>query len=93
MSVYFIANVKIHNQNEFDKYLETVDSTIENFGGKYLSVDKNPEIIEGKWNYSRFVLLEFPDKKTLKEWYNSGEYQAILKYRLSAAESDTIIAG
>ncbi|MCL1928079.1 MAG: DUF1330 domain-containing protein [Treponema sp.] len=91
MSVYFIANVRIHNQIEFDKYLETVDSTIEKFGGKYLAVDKNPEIIEGKWNYSRLVLLEFPDKKTLKEWYNSDEYQKILKYRLSSAESDIII--
>ena len=93
MSVYFIANVRIHNQIEFDKYLKTVDSTIEKSGGKYLAVDKNPEIIEGKWNYSRLVLLEFPDKKTLKKWYNSDEYQEILKYRLSSAESDIIITG
>ena len=93
MSVYFIANIRIHDQSEYDKYLEKVDSVFNKFGGKYLTVDKNPEGIEGEWNYSRLVLIEFSDKKSLKKWYNSDEYQEILKFRLSSADCDSIIAG
>ncbi|MCL1812958.1 MAG: DUF1330 domain-containing protein [Treponema sp.] len=93
MSAYFIANIRIYKPDEFDKYLEKVDLVLKKFNGKYLCVDSNPERIEGKWDYSRLVLLEFQDKKSLKEWYNSKEYQEILKLRLSSAECDTIIVG
>ena len=91
MSAYFIANLKIHDQDEYQKYLIYVENTVSKFNGKYLAVDKNPEILEGKWDYSRLVLIEFPDKELLNKWYYSPEYQEILKIRLSSAESDTII--
>ena len=91
MSAYFVANLKIHDQDEYQKYLIHVENTVSKFHGKCLAVDKNPEILEGKWDYSRLVLIEFPDKELLKKWYYSPEYQEILKIRLSSAESDTII--
>ena len=91
MSAYFIANIKIHDENEYQKYLENVDNVFKKFNGKYLTVDEKPEVLEGKWNYSRLVLIEFPDKDSLKKWYYSSEYQDILKFRLSGADSDTII--
>ena len=91
MSAYFIANIKIHDESEYQKYLENVDCVFEKFNGKYLTVDEKPEILEGKWDYSRLVLIEFPDKDSLKKWYSSSEYQDILKFRLSGADCDTII--
>jgi uncharacterized protein (DUF1330 family) len=92
MSSFFVANIKIKNDIEYNEYLKNVDNVFKKFKGKYLIVDKNPEILEGQWDYSRFVLIEFPDKETLKEWYYSKDYQEILKFRLSGAECDTIIA-
>ena len=91
MSAYFIANIFIKDMNEYNKYLEKVDAVFSEFNGKYLAVDEKPEIIEGEWNYSRIVLIEFPNKESLKKWYTSEEYQNILKYRLSSAKCDTII--
>jgi uncharacterized protein (DUF1330 family) len=91
MSAYFIANLKIHDQDEYQKYLIYVEDTVTKYHGKYLVVDKNPEILEGKWDYSRLVLIEFPDKEALKKWYHSAEYQDILKMRLSSADGDVII--
>jgi len=93
MSAYFIANIKIHDENEYKKYLAHVDAVFSKFNGKYLTVDGNPEVVEGKWDYSRLVLIEFPNKKSLHEWYNSAEYQEILKYRLFAADCDSIVVG
>ena len=91
MSVYFIANIRINNEDEYQKYLKGADAVFSKFNGKYLTVDKNPVILEGKWNYSRLVLIEFPDKGSLHKWYYSDDYQAILIHRLLAAECDTIV--
>jgi uncharacterized protein (DUF1330 family) len=93
MSAYFIANIAIHDEAEYGKYLERVDGVFQKFNGKYLAVDANPEVLEGTWNYSRVVLIEFPDRDALKAWYHSSEYQEIVKHRLNAAVCDTIIAG
>ena len=92
LSAYFIANIRINDDNEYQKYLEGVDKVFNKYDGEYLVVDNNPTIIEGKWDYSRLVLIEFPDKDSLKKWYYSDDYQTILKYRLLAAECDTIMA-
>ncbi len=91
MSAYFIANIRISNEKEYQKYLESVDIVFSKFNGKYLCVDKSPVVLEGKWDYSRLVLIEFSDKDSLSKWYNSDEYQAILRHRLLAAECDTIM--
>ena len=91
MSAYFIANIRIHDEDEYQKYLKCVDDVFSNFNGKYLKVDNDPLILEGKWDYSRLVLIEFPDKELLNKWYYSDEYQDILKYRLAAADCDTIV--
>lgn len=93
MSAYFIANIAIHDDTEYQKYLERVDGVFQKFNGKYLAVDQSPEVLEGAWNYSRVVLIEFPDRESLKAWYYSTEYQQIVRHRLNAAACDTIIAG
>jgi uncharacterized protein (DUF1330 family) len=93
MSAYFIANILVHDEAEYQKYLERVDEVFQKFNGKYLAVDKAPEVLEGKWEYSRVALIEFPDRESLKAWYYSNEYQEILRHRLHAADCDTIIAG
>lgn len=91
MSYYFSAQIKINDKDEYQNYIEKVDEVFSKFNGKYLAVDDNPVIMEGKWNYSRSVLIEFPTKKDFENWYNSKEYQSILKHRLNGANCDTIL--
>jgi len=91
VSAYFIANIRIDNEDEYLKYIECVDDVFSKFNGKYLKVDNNPVILEGEWEYSRLVLIEFPDKDSLNKWYFSDEYQAILKHRLVGAKCDSLM--
>ena len=93
MSAYFIANIAIHDEAEYQKYLDRLDDVFRKFGGTYLTVDASPEVLEGEWNYTRVVLIEFPDREALKKWYYSKEYEEIVKFRLAGADCDTIIAG
>jgi uncharacterized protein (DUF1330 family) len=91
MSYYFIANIKIKNLDEYKKYLNEASEIFSKYNGKYLAVDDKPQILEGKWNYTRTVLIEFKSKEDFEMWYNSDDYQRILKYRLKASECDTIL--
>lgn len=91
MSYYFIAQIKIHEEEEYKKYLKDTDEVFSKFDGKYLAVDTNPQVLEGTWKYDRVIIIQFPNKMKFEQWYNSPEYQAILKYRLNAAKCDTLL--
>ena len=91
MSYYFMANIRIKDDLEYQKYIDKADEIFTKFKGSYLAVDNIPEVVEGNWDYSRAVLIRFDSKDDFKAWYRSDEYQEILKFRLSASESDTIL--
>ena len=91
MSVYFIANIQIRDENEYQKYLDRAGEIFRKFNGRYLAVDDNPLILEGKWDYTRTVLIAFNKKADFEAWYHSGDYRKILDYRLKSADCDTLL--
>lgn len=91
MSCYFMANIKVNNDQEYQRYLDGAEEVFARFKGSYLAVDNQPEVLEGSWNYSRVVLIRFENKEELEAWYWSREYQEILKYRLSASHCDSLL--
>ncbi len=91
MSVYFIANIKLEDEQEYQKYLDGCKEVFEKYLGEYLAVDDHPVLLEGSWNYSKTVIIRFPSKEDFNNWYHSVEYQELLKHRLKGALCDTIL--
>jgi uncharacterized protein (DUF1330 family) len=91
MSCYFIAQIKIIDDKEYQKYLEQASGIFKKYNGKYLSVDNNPLVLEGHWDYTRTVLIEFGSTEDFNNWYKSDDYQNILKHRLNAAICDSVL--
>lgn len=91
MSAYFVAQITIHDEREYGKYLAACERVFENFNGEYLAVDTNPQILEGEWLHQRLVIIRFPSAEDLKKWYNSPAYQEILKFRLAGARCDSLL--
>lgn len=91
MAYYFIANIRINDEKEYNNYLAEVDKIFAKYNGKYLASDDHPTLLEGKWDYSRSVIIEFNSESDFKKWYYSDDYQRILKHRLNAAVCDTIL--
>jgi uncharacterized protein (DUF1330 family) len=91
MSVFFMANINIHDPLEYQNYLNRSEEIFARYRGAYLAVDDKPVVLEGEWNFSRVVLIRFEKKEDFDAWYYSEDYQEILKYRLTASESDTIL--
>lgn len=59
------------------------------FKGRVLAADEHPQVVEGKWDREKVVLLEFPDEPAFREWAESPEYLEIAKDR--KAGSDAVI--
>jgi uncharacterized protein (DUF1330 family) len=91
MSYYFVASIRIRDEKEYQKYLDGAGEVFARYGGSYLAVDNEVEVLEGNWNYDRSVLIRFDSREDFQAWYQSEDYQFILKYRLRAADCDTIL--
>jgi uncharacterized protein (DUF1330 family) len=91
MNYYFLVNIRIHNPEKYQKYLDKVDEIFEKYNGEYLAVDESPLLLEGKWNYTKSVLIKFPSREDFEAWYYSDDYQEILTHRLASSDSDSIL--
>jgi uncharacterized protein (DUF1330 family) len=91
MSYYFIAYIRIKDDREYQKYVAKAGAVFKKYNGKYRVVDDQPRILEGSWDYTRTVLIRFESIDDFNEWYNSDEYQEILKHRMRGADCDTIL--
>ncbi|MBS2096689.1 DUF1330 domain-containing protein [Carboxylicivirga linearis] len=91
MSYYFMVQIEMIDEDEYQKYLDKVDEVFSKFNGKYLAVDDSPKIIEGTWKYSRSVLIEFESENDFNSWYFSDDYQSIIKHRLEGAYCDFVL--
>lgn len=91
MTVYIIAQMKIHDRAEYDRYDAGFMEVFEKFDGKLLSVDEEPQLLEGDWTATRSILIEFPSKESAFAWMRSDDYQAIAKHRLAASTGTAIM--
>jgi uncharacterized protein (DUF1330 family) len=92
MSYFFIVQISITDSTEFQKYLDKAGEIFKRYKGEYLVVEDEPLVLEGSWNHGRTVLIRFNSRKDFWDWYYSDDYQEILKYRLSAAKCNAILA-
>ncbi len=92
MSVYFIANLRVHQPALYDRYLDGFDAIFERYEGEVLLVDDAPTVLEGEWPYTRLVLIRFPDEAALRRWYDSPEYRRLAQIRQRAADGFIVIA-
>ena len=92
MTAYLIANVhEITDQKTYDEYLGLVGPTIAKFGGKPVVASSNIGIIEGSWDAVRVLVIEFPDRQAVHDWYASDDYEAIKDMRRRSQNVDVIV--
>src|SRR5215472_11308776 len=87
--VYAIAQLKITDRTAYNRYQQRFMSVMKLFKGRLLAADERPQVVEGKWDREKVVLLEFPDECAFREWMDSPEYTEIAKDR--KAGSDAVI--
>jgi len=83
MPAYVIAQMTVHDIDTYYNYASKVGPTVEAFGGK-LRAANDAEVREGSLPHLRTVIGEFPDLESLRSWYESDAYQAIIGLRQNA---------
>lgn len=91
MTAYIVARITITDPEPYSVYGAGFMEIFSRYGGKLLAVDEAPEIIEGEWPCTRTVLLEFPDKDVMREWYTSPDYQALAQHRFAASTANIVL--
>jgi len=92
MSVYFVVQEKVTDQEGLDAYSKAAGPTLKGVRGRPLVVDNAVTPVEGEWHGERVVILEFDDEAAFREWYDSPEYQAALPLRMAATDSRGVLA-
>jgi uncharacterized protein (DUF1330 family) len=92
MSVYFIVNASVTNEDALSEYLSAVGATLENRENDVLVSTRAAEAIEGDPAGPRVVVMRFPDHDAFRDWYDSAEYQAIVGLRLEGTDGFAVLA-
>ncbi len=91
MPACVLVEVTVTDPEKMAPYMQQVDKTVTDHGGKYLLRTPDAEVIEGNiGQHPVKVVLEFPDMAAVKTWYASPEYQAILPYRTENSQGNML---
>ena len=85
MSAYFVVNYTITNQEGYQKYLQQAGDSLAKHGGEVLAVDRASEPVEGEPGPVT-VIIRFESKEAARGWYESADYQAVVRHRLDNSE-------
>ena len=89
--VYVIAQLTIHDRARYDRYAARFMAVLQQFDGRLLASDESPQVVEGRWDHRKVVLLAFADQAAFEAWAGSEAYQAIAQDRIAASEGPVLV--
>ena len=90
MPAYVIVQTDITDPERYEEYKAASPTAIAAGGGRFLVRGGELVVLEGDWQPSRLVVLEFEDLAAAKRWYDSEVYQEAKKLRKGAAHLNVV---
>ncbi len=88
MTYVVVTIKKVLDLEAFREYAVKVTPIVERYGGKYVAVDKSPDVRDGDWPFVRTVIVAYPNHAAAKAWYDSPEYKEIIPIRKRAIDAN-----
>ncbi|WP_024507805.1 DUF1330 domain-containing protein [Bradyrhizobium sp. ARR65] len=92
MAVYIIAQLKFTRRELYDRYQSRFFDVFRKFKGRVVIADERPQVLEGRFERDKVVVLEFPDSAAALEFQESAEYAEIAADRKAGADAVVILA-
>jgi uncharacterized protein (DUF1330 family) len=95
MAAYLVVDTLLDNPELYEQYKARARPIAEQYGGEYLArggelTNKETDL----WTPTRLVLVRFADAATANRFYESPEYQEVLKIsKQSARRTVTVLEG
>ncbi len=86
MPAYVIVETEIHDPEQYEQYKAASPGAVAAGGGRFVVRGGELRVLEGDWNPTRLVVLEFPDLEAAERWYESETYRDAKKLREGAAK-------
>jgi len=85
MPAYVIVETDITDPEQYERYKAASPGAVAAAGGRFVARGGELAVLEGDWQPSRLVVLEFEDLAAAKRWYHSERYQEAKQLREGAA--------
>jgi uncharacterized protein (DUF1330 family) len=92
MPGYVGTLLDVHDQDGFREYLKGVGPSLASHGGRIMLRGPIAGVVEGELptrEHTRLVMIEFDSLDRAREWYESAEYQELIKLRQEPVASTT----
>ena len=92
MSAYFLFdNLEVTDVRRLEEYKTKVVPLVARFGGRYVVLGGEVDLVEGTWRPSFPVMIEFPSAERARAWYGSDDYRELKALRMSAVRSNAVL--
>jgi uncharacterized protein (DUF1330 family) len=91
LTVYVVAQIRIHDRERYDAYAAAFMPVLIQYGGRLLAADEAPAVLEGEWAGQKLNIISFPDEQAARRWMQSEEYRAITVDRLAASDGVVLL--
>jgi uncharacterized protein (DUF1330 family) len=92
MAAYLIVDTALDNPALYEEYKARARPLAESFGGEYIARGGAMTLKETDlWTPTRVVLVKFPDADAARRFYDSPEYQEVLKISKQSARRTAFV--
>ena len=92
MAAYLVVDTNITNPELYERYKVIAKPLVEKYGGEYLARGGKLSVKEDTlWAPIRMVLVRFPSMQDAETFYQSDDYQDVLKISKQSADRTVII--
>lgn len=88
---YIIAQVDVTDPAAYEEYKVLSTRAITESGGRVLVRGGAAKVIEGDWQPSRLVVIQFDSVEQARRWYDSETYRAARLARTNASNTRLVI--
>lgn len=71
MTAYIIVDVTILDKEQYEKYKALTPGSVAAYQGEFIVRGGNTDVIEGKWQPGRIVIVKFPSPELARQWWGS----------------------
>jgi uncharacterized protein (DUF1330 family) len=87
MTAYMLVDLDVHDPKGFEEYRAAVPTLIAKHSGEYIVRGGEFEVIEGDWQPNRLVMFRFPDRQSIRNFFNDPEYADLKALRHKVSDS------
>ena len=81
MPAYVVSMMSIHDPETYKSYTDRTPPIVKKYGGKFLTRGETFTCVEGQDYDGRLVILEFPSKQHVENWFADPDYQEAMAFR------------